>query len=797
MTEGGMNVSEMMTKNTRRNWRKLLAVGVLTLVVLSLLITAAIFLTGKGNSGNPPPTTSSITIEQWLEGWLTPKGFNGTWLTDDEILLQDENGNLIIYNITSDSSKLVLAITHPVLGSPLTFNFELSPNRKYLLVASNHQKFYRYTYFAQYRIVNLRTLNETLLSVGNSTTLQLATWASKGNDLVFVHFNDIYYRPEAEKSLDYRITTNGVFRTIYNGVPDWVYEEEVFNSNKVLWFSPSGKKMVFAHFNDMQTQMMNITFYGLPGSLSFQYTSTIPIHYPKSGTTNPKAKLFYVDLERVVADNGYVSIYEIKYPPQLANTERVLAAVSFPTENLVSVTWMNRIQNKAVFQLYDVRSSINYTVLSFAENSGWLDQFESPLFSRTGREFLLILPQKQLDNDSWPHVVMVTNVTSRPPKLRTLTFGSFAVTKIVGWDEDNSLVYYVATLADDPGQQHVYRLSTLEKVFKPECLSCELKNEIEGTFCLHNDAELSPDKSRYMLTCGGPGVPEVSIYNSANATKILTWEDNKPIAATLAEKSKPTVKRFSVPVQGGFNAQVRLFLPPGADLTGTTKYPLVIFVYGGPGTQQIAERFNIDWGTYLATNKSIIYGEIDGRGSGLKGSNMKFAGYRNLGTVEIYDQINVTRHLQENFPFIDKTKTAIWGWSYGGYAAGMSLAMDQEGIFKCGMSVAPVTDWTLYDSVYTERFMGLPITTDNFHGYEQAQLLNKAANIKSNSYYLIHGTLDDNVHYQQSLLLAKVLEQKDILFRQQTYTDEDHGIGSARLHLYHSMENFLDDCFRS
>ncbi|KYN35722.1 Venom dipeptidyl peptidase 4 [Trachymyrmex septentrionalis] len=156
----------------------------------------------------------------------------------------------------------------------------------------------------------------------------------------------------------------------------------------------------------------------------------------------------------------------------------------------------------------------------------------------------------------------------------------------------------------------------------------------------------------------------------------------------------------------------------------------------------------------------------------------------------------VHKHLQDKLLFIDRTRTAIWGWSYGGYATGMTLAMDLKGVFKCGMSVAPVTDWALYDSIYTERFMGLPTVTDNLQGYEHGQLLNKVENIKNKMYYLIHGTLDDNVHYQQSLMLAKVLEQKDILFRQQTYTDEDHGIVQSRAHLYHSLENFLDECFQ-
>ncbi|CAH1961628.1 unnamed protein product [Acanthoscelides obtectus] len=248
-------------------------------------------------------------------------------------------------------------------------------------------------------------------------------------------------------------------------------------------------------------------------------------------------------------------------------------------------------------------------------------------------------------------------------------------------------------------------------------------------------------------------------------------------------------------VAGGFKANVMLRLPPNLDESGSTKYPMVVNVYGGPDTFQVVDRFVLDWGSYLASNKSIIYATIDGRGSGLKGDKMLFSGYRKLGTVEIEDQINVTRLIQNTLSYVDSSRTAIWGWSYGGYAAGMALATDSQKVFKCGISVAPVTDWALYDSIYTERFMGLPTLEDNLKGYEAAQLLKKYEGLRDKEYYLIHGTYDDNVHYQQSMMWSKVLEVNDILFRQQSYPDEDHSLGLVRPHLYHSLENFLDECF--
>ncbi|XP_043476742.1 venom dipeptidyl peptidase 4 isoform X2 [Leptopilina heterotoma] len=795
MAEGRFDVNDMMTKNKRRNWRRLLAGGLIAIVVLALVITVAILLNSGPNSSEPKALTAAgVSLEEWLGGSLSTKSFNGTWLSDDEILYRDEKGSLIIFNVTSKIFHTILDFKNKALAT--SFYYEISADRKYLLLASAYQKLYRHTFLAHYRIVNLQTLEDFGFPDNESVFLQLATWGPKGNSLVYVYQNNIYYRPAAEVPDIYKITNSGVLHTVYNGVPDWVYEEEVFGSNKAIWFSPSGTKMVFGYFDDNHTPIMNIPYYGYPGSITFQYTSVIPIHYPKSGTTNPTVKLYYVDLEKVLIENA--TLIEIEAPLQLDGRESILAAVNFPTENIVSATWMNRVQNESYFHLCDVITQNCTTVLSYAESKGWVDQFEPPVFSKDGTAFLLILPQKQGDSGDWKHLVLVTNATAET-KTTALTSGTFVVTEIISWDEDSHYIYYQATLENDPAQQHLYRVSLLDRNLKSECLSCNAKSESDGVRCLYNLAKFSPGNSHYVLTCAGPGVPDISIYDK-KSNKLFSWEDNRAVAEILSVKAQPIVKRLKVPVPGGFEAQVQLMIPPGVDISGSTKYPMLVYVYGGPDSHQVTEKFNIDWGNYLVTNKSIIYAAIDGRGSGVKGNRMLFAGYRHLGTVEIEDQIGVTKYLKKKFSFIDRRRTAIWGWSYGGYAAGMALVTDTTDVFKCGMSVAPVTDWALYDSIYTERFMGLPSSADNLKGYEEAQLLKKVdkeSGFKTKGYYLIHGTFDDNVHYQQSLMLAKVLEQKDILFRQQTYTDEDHGIAQSRFHLYHSLENFLDECFET
>ena len=792
MRDGVFDVSDLMASNRRCSTQRVLLIVALAVFAVALVAVAVVAYVSTNEEHYPPRNDSlgapGILLNEWLNGSLSTKNFNGSWLSDDEILYQDNDGNLLLFNVSARTGRSVFEVAKS--ANAASFDHWFSADRKYLLLAFYYQRLFRHTFLAQYKIINLETKNETMLRA--SEHLQLVVWAPQGNSLAYVYQSNIYYRPRAESDKEYQITHSGAFGSIYNGVPDWVYEEEIFSSNKALWFSPNGSRLAFGYFDDSHTPIMNIPYYGFSGP-QFQYPSAIPVHYPKSGVLNPLAKLFYVDLE--LALKGNVKLTEIEPPPPLVYVDRVLASVSFPTNSIVAATWMNRVQNRAYFRMCNVDHHNCSTALDYRERNGWVEQFVPPLFSKDASAFLLILPQNQSEGGAWRHVTMVTNATTNSPKSMALTSGHFVVTEIVAWDEENNFVYYLATNETDSAQKHLYRV-TIDHLngHQVTCLSCGITSESDGNPCLYNSAEFSTDSSHYVLTCAGPGIPQITVHDR-NSTRLFTWEKNEEVAGIIEGRSLPVTKKLSVPLPGGFEAKVKMLLPPNADLSGRTKYPMLVYVYGGPDTNEVTDKFSLDWGTYLVTNRSVIYTSIDGRGSGLNGNDLMFAVYRNLGTVEVEDQLNVTRYLQDEFAYIDRARTAIWGWSYGGYTTGMALAIDYTGVFKCGMSVAPVTDWTLYDSIYTERFMGLPNPTDNLAGYNRSLLNNKIDNFKNKKFYLIHGTLDDNVHFQQSLLLAKMLELKDILFQQQTYTDETHDIARMRLHLYHSMGKFLDDCF--
>ncbi|KAF4523193.1 hypothetical protein B566_EDAN002451 [Ephemera danica] len=736
----------LRSKQSGRCSRKtLLIMGGLTGGLILLIVILAVTLTPSEQA--PPPSESTeqrngFELDDYLNGRFGYKRFNGTWVSDTQFMYRDKDGNVLLRDMFASTSQTLLTTTDTPLLSE-SFLQHLSADRKFLLLGYAYEKLFRHTYLANYSVINLDTKVETQLVAPDGTQrLQLVKWAPVENALVLVHDNNMYYKATADSTEMHSLTSDGQVNRIYNGVPDWVYEEEVLGSNEALWFSSDGKKLAYMSFDDTGVHSMTWPWYGEASNFAFQYPLTVSIKYPKPGTPNPIVKLSLIDLVKATEGNA-VSI-PLKPPSQ----------VGAVTE--VSAVWMNRVQNMFVITANSAENGSPTQVMETSQTGGWVEMFSPPKYSNDGQRFITILPQPQGADGDYRHLTLITRQAGNTPIITALTSGKFVVTSIAAWDLANNVIYYLATTEADPAQQHLYRIKDDGSETSGTCLSCGVKD----------------------------------------GTKRELWEENVELAAFWAAHAVPSRTRQWVDVPGSMKAYVQLWLPPDMDFSGNTKYPMLINVYGGPDSVQVSDRWTGDWGTYLTTNRSIIYGAIDGRGSGLKGNNVLFSGFRRLGTVEIEDQINVTKYLQDTLPYIDKNRTSIWGWSYGGYSTGMALSKDLNGVFRCGMSVAPVTDWIYYDSIYTERYMGLPEPSDNLQGYSAANLNNFVDNLGRNldRYLLVHGTADDNVHYQQSMILSRTLELKDILFRQQSYPDEAHGLNGVSPHLYKTLENFLDEC---
>ncbi|XP_058833388.1 venom dipeptidyl peptidase 4 isoform X2 [Topomyia yanbarensis] len=768
----------------KRNTRKYLLIGGAAVIVLAIAITLIVVLTGDDatdNGGNSPivQQPDPITLEDFLTGKLAARDFSGAWTPSGKIISRDEMGQVLAYDPATNETKTLLGQSNDELLQG--FKFDLSPDERYLLVAQLYSKIFRHSFLAIYDIVDLEQNRTIPVNVGGQRrALNVVEWSPVGNSFIFVYLNNIYYKSSPD-AVEVQITDDGA-PSIYNGIPDWVYEEEVFSTNIATWFSPDGKKIAFIKFSDVNTRLMKIPIYGPPGNPDFQYPHELALHYPKSGTPNPVVQLYQVDLTTPTVKT------EIVPPLALVTSEmdHIITSVGWATNNRVISIWKNRIQNHAIVKSCDETSSC-IEVREFQADGGWLELFSAPIFNKDGSQFVLISSSEQ-----YRHVMMIPTAVKGG---EAITSGKYVVQDILKWDADSNLIFYTANTEQDSHVLHIYAVLG-QKGAKPQCLSCAVGSSPKQQYFT---AQMSRKGSFVMLEAKGPNVPwsemfEWSYSNNAVTLKpIKSLETNSQLRERLESKALPTVQYREVDLGNGFSSKVMLLVPPGADLSGKVKYPMLVDVYGGPNSNSVTSSWSVGWGHHMSSNRSVVYAKIDGRGSGLRGDKLLFQIYRKLGTVEIEDQTATAKKLAEQLPFIDPTRIAIWGWSYGGYASAMALAKDDQNVFKCAVSVAPVTDWTFYDSIYTERYMGLP--KDNAQGYEQSRLTALFTKFRNRKYMLIHGTYDDNVHFQQAMQLARALETHDIMFKQVSYPDEDHSLAGVRPHLYHTLGRFFSECF--
>jgi len=752
-----------------------------------------------------------FNLQEILDNNFNSETWNGTWVSDTQYVYRDVDESLVMVSASGGSGRVI--VPGNIMRDPRVFRFKLSPDQKYVMLAFRPQRLFRHSFLAQYDLYNIATgrrtklqpdLDELIKALGGGgpggppppppgrappqLPLELAMWGPVGASVAYVFGANIYYRDTPE-SQDIMVSTSGRPGVVFNGVADWVYEEEVLSDTKAMYFSPDGDKLAWIEFNDTDVDVMTITHYGQPGNLQFQYPIQTPLRYPKPGRRNPTVQVFAAAVRGV--RSGLPRSKVLPPPSYFDNREKIIYSLTWPTKDEVALTWENRHQNYSVVSVCQALAGQCADSLVMTSPGGWLELEEAPIFTKDGRRFTMALSANGYKQ---------VNVINRDTNQRVpITSGRMVVTNIYHWDEVNHEIYFKATKEDSPGERHLYKVTDFQSG-QPglvTCLSCDELNT-RGGACGYNSFEFSSDKSYYAMSCDGPHVPQVYLYQTNPNQRLLVLVDNAKLSADLSSKSLPKVSNLNIPVDGGkYQAKVRLYLPP--DFSESKRYPLVINVYGGPNSQQVNDRFKLDWGTYLTTSEGVIYGLIDGRGSGFKGDDMLHEIYYNIGQVEVQDQITVTKQLVSLYPFIDKSKVAIWGWSYGGFVTSMVLAndADQGNTFQCGISVAPVTNWIYYDSIYAERYLGLPTPEDNLSGYQASDVTARAKKLKNKKYLMVHGTADDNVHYQQSMMFSRALEEEDVLFRQISYPDEAHGLVGLRPHFYHTLTDFLiNDCFQ-
>ncbi|KAA8579499.1 hypothetical protein FQN60_006592 [Etheostoma spectabile] len=653
----------------------ILGVFGVAVVVILIAVPTAIHLKEKQKGDQNMRTFS---LEDVFNSSLKPKSISMRWISDNEYLNKSQ-GSVFLHDVVTGAVSEFLS--RDKFNEKDAYDYQLSADRKYVAFISNRSKLWRHSFTATYSLYDLES-NTFLTPSDIPEEIQYFAWSPEGNKLAYVWENNVYIKT-SPASPPHQVTFNGKENLILNGIPDWVYEEEMFSSSQGLWWSPGGKYVAYAEFNDTEVHTIEYSWYG-----ENQYPSTVSIPYPKPGTPNPIVKLFVVDTDNT-------TITEVVVPDSLNTSEHYLATVTWVMDEQIAVQWLKRVQNHLILQIYN--------------------------FSGV----------------KWDPVEGIA---------KPITTGEWEVIDILKVTADSVLTNQAT-----------------------DCLTCAL----HGEDCQYNSAYFSHNASFYRLSC----------------SELNVLEDNTEFRSLIADIQMPTMRRASIQLEG-YNLWYQMFLPPGFD--ESKKYPLLIDVYAGPCSQKADFIYRVSWSTYLASTEKIIVASFDGRGSGYQGDKLMHAIYKGLGTYEVEDQITAAREFIK-MGFIDKDRVAIWGWSYGGYVTSMVLGSG-SGVFKCGMAVAPVSKWEYYDSIYTERYMMEP--SQNSLAYTNSTVTARAKNFHSVDYLLVHGTADDNVHFQQAAEISEALVDEQVDFEAMWYTDKDHGLGgSANQHVYTHMSHFLQRCF--
>ncbi|XP_007546655.1 dipeptidyl peptidase 4 [Poecilia formosa] len=729
-------------------------------VVITLITIPAVYYSRSGATKRP------FTLQDYFNDTIRKKSYNLYWMSDKEYLHKERDGNVYLHN--AETKDKYLYLSNATFKKVDATDYWLSGDHKYTAFESNYTKNFRHSYSASYSIYDM-TQSTFVTPASLPRMVQYFSFAPEGNQYAYVSNFNIFLNSNVTAE-PVQLTHDGKKNEILNGIPDWVYEEEIFASNGAIWWSSTGKFLAFAQFNDTDVQKVEFPWYG-----SEQYPKTVAIPYPKAGSNLTKVKLFVVDTANPTLHS------QLAPPASVAGSDHILCSVTWATDERVAVQWLTRKQNYVVVAIYDFDGSSWREKEKFEQTSktGWIGHY-MPLpifFAKDKLSFYKVMS----DTQGYKHIHYIKNGKATP-----ITSGKWEVIYISKLTKN--AIYFVSNQHErNPVKRNLYKIMLGSSPSTPMCLTCGLHEDR----CQYNSAYLSYDASFYRMDCYGPGLPLYTLMDnrgSGAGTELSILEDNKELENLLTEFQMPTMKYGTVKI-AGFDMWYQMMLPP--DFQKSKKYPLLIDVYAGPCSQSVSYQNKLNWGTYLSSSLGIIVASVDGRGSGYQGDEIMHAIYRQLGTFEVEDQMSAVRKFI-NMGFIDKDRIAIWGWSYGGYVASMALGAG-TGLFKCGIAVAPVAKWDYYDAVYTERYMGKP--SENSDSYKNSTVISRAKNFKKVSYLLIHGTADDNVHFQQAAQISKALVEELVDFEAMWYTDKDHSLrGQALHHTYILMSHFLQKC---
>jgi dipeptidyl-peptidase-4 len=643
---------------------------------------------------------------------------------------------------------------------------------RYRLEYENEQKLFRHSFFADYYLVDTQKGNaRTQIS---DVPVRDAMMSPNGKYVVYAKADNNLYIYKVDFKTEVAIT-NDANTEIFNGISDWLYEEE-FGTTGLFAFSPDNKQVAFVRLDETEVPTFSWQTYLADDEDQLSNKGLYPqlhsLRYPKAGTPNAKASICVYDIH-------YKTIRTMELP---ANMDGYLPRITWtpltkptkkdeqPTSDLV-ILHLNRDQNKMDVLKGNPKSTVCHPFYSEESKKYFVNYelFDQWQWLNDGR--VIVLSEKEGYTQAYMY-------NSQGIEQRTLTPEERDITKVYGYDPVTQTLYYQA--ANTPMTRQAYALNIKKNI--TTCLT-----QGEGTHDLH----FSADWKRYIQCYHSTTTPHT--YTLYKAMGNGQWAkdkvvlDNDSILRAWQALGVNEKEFFTITTERGDVLNAWRILPKNFDKT--KKYPVVMLQYSGPTSQRVLNNWRKRFGYALADAGYLVV-NVDGRGTGARGREWRNATYMQLGVKEAEDQISAAKYLK-TLPYVDGNRMAICGWSYGGYQTLMCLSKQQEMVWQCGIAIAPVTSWRLYDSAYTERFMRRPQVND--FGYEGTDLMKMAGDL-TGELLIVHGLADDNVHAQNTLLYTDALVKAGKQFEMQLYVDDNHSIRKPHnnKHLHHRIMLFLE-----
>ncbi|MDR6299489.1 S9 family peptidase [Mesonia maritima] len=721
----------------------------LKIIALAVFLTATNLLTAQNKEITLEEIWSGTFRQERLESLQSLK--NGTEYIVQNYDRSEKAMKVDVYSYKTGDKVRTLINSKNIDGLPYFQAYQLSEDESKALLSTDMESIYRRSTRGIYYVYNLETGK---LDQVSEEKIQEPTFSPDASKVAYVFENNIYVKNIASGKVT-QITTDGKINKIINGITDWVYEEEFAFVQAYEW-NKTGDKIAYLRFDETQVPEFSMDMYGTYGEQL--YPSQYVFKYPKAGEKNSEISLHIYNLQtEKTSEVDFKNDYE--YLPRIKWTNN---------ENLLSVQALNRHQNNLDLIIVNAEENSSNIILNETDPA-YIDITDNLTFLNDN-SFIWTS-----EKDGWNHIY---HYDKNGKLLDQVTRGQWEVTDYYGFDPKTGRIYFQST---ENG-------SINRDIFS---IRANGKNKAQltqkrGT----NSADFSADFTYFINTYTSSTTPyEFTLHDARNGKLVREIKDNSALLKQLEPYNFSKKEISSININGN---ELNMWIIKPANFDPNKKYPLLMYQYSGPGSQEVSNSFfnTNDYWYQLLAQQGYIIACIDGRGTGFKGSEFKKVTQKELGKYELEDQVAAAKKLGDR-DYIDSERIGIWGWSFGGFMASNAIFQAND-TFSMAIAVAPVTSWRFYDTIYTERYMTTP--QENPTGYDENSPITHVNGLKGD-FLLIHGGGDDNVHVQNTMQMVEALIQANKQFDWAIYPDKNHGIygGNTRLHLYTKMTNFIKE----